>query len=265
MKTIPEYSDYQLNDKWSLETDTVSYFLTINPAGGNRRLVPTVNALPSSLTAEPYFLHTEGLYFKNRINSGYAAVVGEYVYSSSYDQGEGWADFDIGTNVTRTNTLSNLSPYNGAGAPAPLLRINASGNALNPRQVEVRVNNTLVNTQTIDFFDYKKFSTTLDATLISGGSAAIAVKNVTSIANDRMAVAQMELVYPRLFNFGGASSFRFELEANTSGNYLEIANFLHNGVSPVIYDITNGKRYVADITNPALTKVLLEPSAVNAV
>ncbi len=255
-------ADYQLNDKWSLETDTVSYFLTINPAGANRRLVPTANALPSSLTAEPYFLHTEGLYFKNRINSGYAAVVGEYVYSSSYDQGEGWADFDIGTNVTRTNTLLNLSPYNGAGAPAPILRINASGNALNPRQVEVRVNNTLVNTQSIDFFDYKKFSTTLDATLISGGSAAIAVKNVTSIANDRMAVAQMELVYPRLFNFGGASSFRFELEANTSGNYLEIANFLHNGASPVIYDITNGKRYVADITNPALTKVLLEPSSV---
>src|SRR5688572_15611225 len=32
--------DYQLNKKWSLETDTVAYFLTINPSGGNLRLAP---------------------------------------------------------------------------------------------------------------------------------------------------------------------------------------------------------------------------------
>jgi hypothetical protein len=255
-------ADYQLNNKWSLETDTVFYFLTINPSGANRRLVPAANILPSVLPVEPYFLHTEGIYYKNRLNNGYAAVVGEYVYSSSYDPGEGWASPDIGTNVTRTENLANLYPYTGAGAPAPVLRINASGNALNPRQVEVRVNNTLVNTQTMDFFDYKKFETTLAASLISGGTASIAVKNATAISNDRMAIAQTELVYPRLFNFGGGSNFIFELEANTAGNYLEIVNFTHGGVSPVIYDLTNGKRYVTDITNPNLIKVALEPSAV---
>ena len=31
----------QLNNKWSLETDTAAYFLTVNPAGGNSRFVPT--------------------------------------------------------------------------------------------------------------------------------------------------------------------------------------------------------------------------------
>ena len=255
-------ADYQLNDKWSLETDTVSYFLTVNTASPNLRLVPTVNALPTSLPVEPYFIHKEGIYYKNRINNGYAAVVGEYVYSSSYDQGEGWASLDIGTNVTRPETMANLYPYTGAGAPAPVLKINASGNALNPRQLEIRVNNTLVNTQTMDFFDYVKTSITLDPALISGGTALIAVKNATSISNDRMAIAQTELIYPRLFNFGGNSNFQFELEANPAGNYLEITNFSYGGVSPVLYDITNGKRYVADISNPAIVKIVLEPSAV---
>ncbi len=255
-------TDYQLNDKWSLETDTVSYFLTIHTSGPNLRLVPTANVLPTALPAEPYYMHTEGIYYKSKINNGYAAVVGEYVYSSSYDQGEGWSSPDIGTNVTRTETMANLYPYTGAGAPAPVLRIHASGNALNPRQLEVRVNNTLVNTQTMDFFDYKKFETTLAASLISGGIAIIGVKNATSISNDRMVIAQTELVYPRLFNFGGGSNFKFELEASTSGNYLEIVNFTHGGVSPIIYDMTNGKRYVTDITNPNLIKVVLEPSAV---
>src|SRR6185503_5326258 len=34
---------YQLNEKWSLQTDTAFYFLTVNPSGGNKRLVPTPN------------------------------------------------------------------------------------------------------------------------------------------------------------------------------------------------------------------------------
>ncbi|MCY7309699.1 MAG: hypothetical protein LH619_02875, partial [Chitinophagaceae bacterium] len=31
--------DHQLNNKWSLETDTAAFFLTVNPSGGNARLV----------------------------------------------------------------------------------------------------------------------------------------------------------------------------------------------------------------------------------
>src|ERR1051326_7523054 len=30
-------SQFQMNDKWSLLTDSVAYFLTVNPAGGNLR------------------------------------------------------------------------------------------------------------------------------------------------------------------------------------------------------------------------------------
>ena len=47
------------------------------------------------------------------------------------------------------------------------------------------------------------------------------------------------------------------------GNYLEISNFNYNGVAPVLYDLTNGARYVCDITDPTLVKVLLQPSAVD--
>ncbi len=33
--------DYQINDKWSLETDTAAFFLTVNPTGGNFRYTNT--------------------------------------------------------------------------------------------------------------------------------------------------------------------------------------------------------------------------------
>lgn len=254
--------DFQLNDKWSLETDTSAYFLTINPIGSNLRLVPTINNLPSALPPEPYFIHTEGKYYKVRINSGYAAVVGEYVYSSAYDQGEGWTTNNIGTGVTESVTIGNLYPYTGIGAPSPSVRVHASGNALNARQFEVKLNGTVIGSRTMDYFDYVKAIFPADISLINGGSATIDIKNNCTISADRMVIAKTEIIYPRQFNFGGQNNFAFELPANASGNYLEIAGFTHSNVNPVLYDLTNGKRYVCDITNPSLVKVALEASAV---
>lgn len=255
--------EHQLNGRWSLETDTAAYFLTINPGGNNLRLTPAANVLPATLPAEPYFMFTAAKYYREKMNAGYAAVVGEYVYSSSYDQGEGWTSSDIGTNVTRTETFSALYPYTGTGVPAGKLKINAVGNALNPRQFQVKLNTNAVATETMDFFDYKKVQYDVPASQFSSGTAVVEVKNVTTLANDRMVVAQTELTYARLFNFGGAASFAFELPANAAGNYLEITNFAHGNVEPALYDLTNGKRYLVNVSNPALLKVVLEPSAVN--
>jgi hypothetical protein len=261
--------DFQLNAKWSLETDTASFFLTINPSGGNARLSPAANNLPSAIPVEPYFIHTEGAYYRDKLNAGYAAVVGEYVHSSAYDQGEGWTSVDMlppnpisGFAGTLLNfNRSSLHPYTGAGAPSPQLKINASGNALNPRRFEVKVNGTVVTNITMDYFDYVKAQVPLAPSTISTGTISIDIKNrSTASVNDRMVVAQTELLYPRLFNFGGTDRFEFTLPPNAAGNYLEISGFNHNNISPVLYDFTNGKRYVCDITNPALVKVLLDPS-----
>ncbi len=87
---------YQLSDQWSLQTDTAAYFLTINPAGSNLRFSDVQNNVAgNSLPAEPYFMNTAGVYYKNRINPGFAIPVGFYVYSSSYDIGEGWSSTEI--------------------------------------------------------------------------------------------------------------------------------------------------------------------------
>ncbi len=258
------YPDFQLNDKWSLETDTVSFFLTVNPAGNNLRLAPAANSLPSAIPPEPYFMVTSGKYFKETINPGYAAVVGSYVYSSVYDQGEGWTSSDIGTGATRYIELSTLSTYTGPGAPAPVLKVNASGNALNPRQFSVKTNGTDSADITMDFFDYVKTSLPVSVSNISSGSASVEIKNNCPAANDRMVVAQVELTYARTFNFPSgdlSTNFSFELPANPAGNYLEITGFNYGAVSPVVYDFTNGKRYVCDISDPTRAKVLLAPSA----
>lgn len=262
-KDLYRISDHQLNDKVSLETDTAFYFLTVNPAGNNLRLVPTTNSLPTALTPEPYFIHTTGKYYREKYHLGYAAVVGEYVYASDYENGEGFTSNDLGTGQTRSEVFGPLFPYTGAGAPAPLLKTNATGNALNPRVFEVKVNGNVVNNQVMDYFDYVKSSIPLAPADISTGSTTVSIKNNSSSSGDRMVIAQTELIYPRLFNFGGANNFSFELPANPSGNYLEITGFNYGSANPVLYDLSNGKRYVVDIALAPVLRVVLQPSSVN--
>lgn len=134
---------------------------------------------------------------------------------------------------------------------------------MNSRNFEVKINNTSILTQTMDFYDYAKSTASINTSLISGGTASVSVINHASKKPDRMVVAQFELTYPRLFNFGNATNFSFELPANISGNYLEITNFNYGGTAPILYDLTNGTRYVADISTPALIKFALLPSAVD--
>lgn len=257
--------EYQLNDKWSLQTDTASYFLTVNPAGGNRRLEPTINDVAgNSLAPEPFFMYTAGKYYKDKINAGRSELVGtSYTYSSSYDYGEGWTSSDIGTGGTLSFNSSNLYVYTGAGAPEPIIKINAAGNAVLPRYFRVKLNTDSIFGQMMNFYDYVKVTVPITISQLSSNIANIDITNRCINPNDRMVVAQTELVYPRQFNFGGASNFYFELPANAAGNYLEIAGFNYSGPAPVLYDLTNGKRYVADVTNPSLLKIALLPSSVD--
>ena len=94
--TLYRDPSYILSNKHSFQTDTAAFFLTVNPAGGNLRMQETVNNVAGNiLPPEPYFMFTEGKYYKNYINTGYYIDAGEYIHSSSYDRGESWICWDI--------------------------------------------------------------------------------------------------------------------------------------------------------------------------
>ncbi len=251
----------QLSDKWSLYTDTASYFLTVNPSGGNIRLTPTPNEVAgNTLPADQYFMYTYSKSFKNRINHGYAGIVGEYVYSSSYDKGEGYTSNDIRPPNPLNETVNNLFPF--AGGPDGTFFISAFGNANNDRNVRVQVNNTtLVDVPMESFYDTKQ-QVPLPASLISSGAAAVRIINTSAENNDRMVVGKYELTYARQFNFGNNTNFVFELEANPGGNYLRITNFNHGNTDtlPVLYDLTNFRRYQADKSQSGVLQFVLQPS-----
>ena len=274
-KELYRKPEWQLNDKWSLQTDTAAYFLTVNTTvSENLRLAPTVNNVAgNTLPAEPYFMYTTGQHFRAKMNFGYAVNVGDYLYSSSYDKGEGWSSADIVTGFNSTSVVygqnkyvfNNLHVY--SGGPASKFKIAASGNMINQRRYLAALNSDSLIGRTMDFFNFNLDSTTFPTQYFNSVADTITVTNYTSCSVnacpsvDRMVVHKYELTYPRQFNFGGAVNFEFELPNSATGNFLQISNFNYGSVAPVLYDLTNGKRYVGDISAAPLVKFALEPSS----
>jgi Peptidase family C25 len=234
---------YQHTQHWSLETDTSVYFLTVNPTGNTFHYVNTASD-PSSttLSPEPYFMYTTGSYFKTAINPGFAQVVGEYLYSSSYDIGEFWASGFISPGGPFNDQQSNLFVYNGG--PTANIKFGMTGAADDSRTVQVSVNGSVVADTIMNSFYDLLTNRPVPVSLISGSSAAVSFINNSAVSTDRMVASFYELTYPRQFNFGGQQAFPFQLAAKSAGYLLNIANLTLSGVAaPVLYDLTNGLRY----------------------
>jgi len=259
----PLYRDpnYQHTDKLSLQTDTAVYFLTVDPSSANARFVDAPNNTSANvLPPEPYFMYTAGRYFSDQINPGFAAVIGEYVYSSSYDKGEYFSTYDIKPATPRSDNIPGLNVYTTGPASAQL-KFGASGNALNPRNAQVSINNTLVKDTTCDYFNDIVVTATVPVSALSSGNANVVFTNSTAVGSDRMVVSFYELTYPRKFDFGGSTNFSFVLPASGAGYFLQIANFNYGATAPSLYDATYNQKYTGDISTAGMVKFALPPGS----
>ena len=263
-KRLYRNTDYQLCEKYSLETDTVSYFLTVNPLGNNLRFLAAANnTAGNTLPADLYFMRRLETHYKDQINRGYAAVIGEYVYSSSYDIGEGWTSRATFSGFPLSKDLQNLNRYAAGPANSVMLTISAVGDALYTRDLVVKFYNTTVLQTPMPYFNYHKDTVrNLPLSLLASPSnLPVSMVGNSSNANDRLVVSCFSVTYPATFNFNNEKNFYFELKDNAAGNYLVINNFNNNGTQPILYDINNSKRYLGDITTPGQVKFALPPSS----
>ena len=257
MPDIPLYRNpaYQHTKHWSLETDTAVYFLTVNPTANTFHSVNTANNVAGSpLSPEPYFMYTAGNYFKAALNPGFAQVVGEYIYSSSYDIGEFWATSNFSPGSPFSVTSGGLNVY--TGGPDAVISFGLAGAADNPRTVSVAVNGTVVADTTMNSFNDLVTTRPVPASLISGGSATYTISDNSATGSDRMVASFVELTYPRTFNFGGAANFAFQLPARASGYLLNITGVGASAATPVVYDLTNGLRYTGVVSGGTVSFAL---------
>jgi len=252
---------YQHTKHWSLETDTAVYFLTVNNTGATFHFNNTTNDTTGTpLTAEPYFMYKAGTYFKQSINPGFAQIVGEYIYSSSYDLGEFWATNLIYPGSPVSDAQNNLSVY--TGGPDATISFGAMGCADYNRTMRVTLNGTtMIDTAVVSFNDMN-VTKPVPIGLLSGNTASIQFVNTSATLNDRIVASYYELNYPRQFDFGGRPNFYFELPAKAAGYFLKINNLaVAGGNTPVLYDLTNGLRYSAIVGPGTTLSFLLAGSA----
>ncbi|MFT3824851.1 MAG: C25 family cysteine peptidase [Chitinophagaceae bacterium] len=257
----PLYRDpaYQHTNKMSLINDTTMYYLSVNTNQSGFLISDiTNNVAGSSLTPEPYFMYTMNNFYRTRINLGFASIVSEYIYSSSYDKGEYYSSAETRPATPLSTTINNLYPY--SGGPTPTMTFGASGNVRNERNIRVTVNNTVVKDTIMNYFNDLKTGVQLTGGILSSGSVTAVFTNTSAISTDRMVVSYFDITYPRLFNFNNQSSFEFTLPAKPAGYMLHITNFNYGAVAPVLYDISSGQRYVGDISTAGTVKFALPGS-----
>lgn len=236
----------RISNRYSLVTDTSAYFLTLNPGGSNLRMTDEANNVTgNTLAATPYCIYTYvSTGTKVKINPGRAAVVGEYVYSSTHENGEGWSSRDILPTSSLAENRNNLFVY--TGGPDAILKVSAAGAAQNQRSWQVWVNGNKLLDEKLNLFETAVREIPLPNSIIGRSVDTFRFLNISSITSDRMVFGKFELTYPRIFNFGLTQYFEFTLPAKADGDYLDIANFSQvANTTPVLYDLTNHKRYVA--------------------
>lgn len=264
-KALYRNPDYQMCDKFSLETDTATYYLTVNPVPANNlRYTATANPTAGNvLPAEPYFMRRIEAHYRNQINKGYAAVIGEYVYSASYDIGESWASDNIAPCCSLVKVLDNINKYTAGPQNNVMFTVNAVGNALNPRELVAKVQGTTVIQKPMPYFNALKDTVrNLPLSILNSPSfIGVNVNGNSTVTTDRIVVSCFSVTYPATFNFNNEKNFYFELKNTATGNYLVITNFNTNGVAPILYDYNNGRRIIGDISTAGQVRFVLAPSA----
>lgn len=263
-KPLYRISDHQLCDSFSLHTDTATYFLTVNAGAGNLRFTNTVNNVAGNILApETYFMRRVEKPYRDVYNRGFANIVGEYVYSSSYDAGEGWTSGDIAPCCALSNLFTGLNVYRGAPANSVSVYVSAFGNALFTRNLQVKLYNSMVIDTALNYFTVaKKQVDNLPLSyLTSDDNLAVTVNGNSTNVNDRIVVGTIAVTYPAKFEFNNEKNFYFELKGSATGNYLEIGSFNTGGVQPVLYSLNDNRRYVGDISVPGKVRFALPASS----
>ncbi|MEO6540647.1 MAG: hypothetical protein ABIN74_06650, partial [Ferruginibacter sp.] len=201
-KNLYRNPDYQLGEKYSLDTDSATYFLTVNPAGGNLRYLSQINnTAGNTLPADLYFMRRIEAHYREILNKGYAAVIGEYVYSSSYDIGEGWTSDNAAPCCAVSKDLQNMNRY-AAGPPnSVMFTVHAAGNALNPRELFAKFYNTQIMLKPMPYFNYLKDTIrNLPLSLLaSPTNLPVSINGNSATAVDRIVVSCFSVTYPATF------------------------------------------------------------------
>ncbi len=229
-----ENSEGFFNPYYSMYTDTSAYFLTWNTTSNNNRLQEIPNDLNNLPAPESYFMHESYKVSSLFYNKGEAF---EELYESRFSDGEGYGSYFI---QTGDYAVPTPNVYNGGGDAQYWIRF-ASSNSAN-HQIQLKVGNVQQPIDSANFSGYqmRQITGNVPNNLLGTTSTTVRLKGMLNAA-DRHSTSFAKIEYPREFVFGNENSFSFKVSGDAANRkYLEIEDFDHGGVAPILFDLTNG-------------------------
>jgi hypothetical protein len=229
----------QLNPDYSVINDTSAYFLTWSNAPNSEAYAPTPNTLTNLPPKETYFMYD---WRKEYHDSYLKAAIGE-VYVPEYGKGEGYCS-GWAVNLPLPLTLPAVYPGQSGLLTFRMLKNESA------HYTKIDINRSNVYKDSINGHMYKIFSFPLNVVNnevqldINGDFPAI-----NGTRNDKHTIGHLQLRYARKFDFENKKFFEFTLPAVAYVKYLEIENFNHEGVAPILYDVANNVRIETTLLN----------------
>ena len=236
-----------LNPGYSLFTDTASYFLTWNTASNNNRFTTITNDLNNTNNTSNYCWTSTGINYHNAYHRGrsYNSSDG---WKSKFDLTEGFANSILSNNQSINFNLSNLI---SADATLSLRLATTNGD----HQLSLSLNGNALLNESVNDWAVKAYQFDIPANQLQNGNNTIQIQGLAS-ENDKFKLVEYELNYPHSYNFEGKDYYQFSLTPSNNSQLLNITNFDHGGVAPVLYDLNNKIRIVTQLEN-GIVKIAL--------
>jgi hypothetical protein len=248
---------------YSFFTDTSAFFLTVNSSSNNFRFVVTPNDTLSPMpTPETHFWHTTRVTYTNTYNAGRPFLAGtSLTYKPKFDEAEGWGSIWLNASTALFNiALPAPSFFNGAGLSATL-RAGIASRSNENHNIATRFNTINFNPLVHLGYKFNRLEEQIPISNIAANNTFSVKENGTGVSTQQNLVHYAELIYPRRFEFGNATSFYFKMQPSLQKQRIDITQFNSQSTQPILYDLTNGLFIKNTNTVASATKTFVFPAS----
>ncbi|MCX2740147.1 C25 family cysteine peptidase [Pontibacter anaerobius] len=231
---------HQVHQLHSMYTDSAAYFLTINPAGGNKRM-RELNPSPNGMTPEPYHLQKATLLQTGTIQLGKPYGANRMPWM---DRGEGYfssvSESTLNFNITG---ITNVVPT----GPKPLLKYAIVGPDDKTHRIDINVVNGSpykINTADYGAYDFYKSQHELEFAHITTSQNRVTLQLVSQDVNGskgKAGLAYAQVTFPQKSIYAGKSMFLYTDSLRSATPYFE---FTSAPASVIAYNVTDQQNIV---------------------
>lgn len=251
------YADpmHQANPSYSIASDSAAYFITWNPnAVSPRRLTALNNDLTNLPPVETWYMHRyqleqHGAYWVGTVSY----VPTEYLNDSRYDDGEGYAGGAAtpGNPLTLSVNLNNIAT--GSPVTEASFRVRVVSQYPVTHNPTLKLNGTAV--WSASYYNGKTSLVSFDEPVgdLVNGINELRLECGGSAITYQSSISTIEVLYPHTWDFSQNAMQWFSLEgAPGTDKYVEISNFFHQNQPAIIYDMTNHRRMIVNVSSGLL-------------